>query len=234
MLRILFRVPKWVWWVIGSLLLGWLAENFIQRWLFLIVIYFPVLAATESLSRSERMVGFFVAKRNLVVTVTILLIVGFGFLLLAINQTETQLPNSLPLGAVPWELRLFSGFFLIGAVLGGLARQCFGRIVYWTLLENPRLGLHFLGTAIWTVMGLILVGIILPNPFHKTSASWFVWGIAFGMLIHKGTRWWFDKRRKTQRLLRNIVDVWPIGDKATRVESKALELLVLCPSNSLT
>jgi len=224
-LTFVFKIDSWKIWLVAAVIIGWIAQTLIGNLLYSILVYLPFILFQEGVSRSERFVAWLIAKRNSIVLVTIATTSLIGlvlfFVISNLEQTSTVTQSNLR-----FDKDLLRGIFcFLGIIFGSLFRFSVGRMIYRALLERRRLGFEILALIIWATMAVILLAVIWYYPWHRPGIPPYICGIAIGILIHKGTKWWFEKQAETRRRIENVVGAWRLEPDPTPLEKDMIELL---------
>lgn len=210
-------------WSAVVLALSLMTKLFVSSWVWVFLILIPMTVFLISLKSNTKWLGYLIAHRTRFVfgVVSVFLLIG----LIVYLDVYRVLPEDWRLvGRVlsfpnqEARLDIVVGFGLLGIVLGALLRQALGRAVYGTLLRSWSIGPQITIIGIWTT-----VVILCPYPVHPYAVSYYIWGIAMGMLVHKAVHLWFERRMETYRRMSNIYAAWPDQTQGSKQEHKALE-----------
>lgn len=221
-LYFLAKIPDKVQYSLWALALTLSANLVVQNWWWLGAVYAPLYLYLEALSRSERAVGFMVARRGTVALSCvglILLLFGMG-VFFGWWQMSDAVGEKEKYTLITFDLEYIS-FVVVGAILGALIRYCFSSLMSLALLGKRRLGMNVLSTAVWTV------GVILYPGFgvHRGATPYFILGFASGILLSRSFRLRLARAVAGYRRVQDIADAWPPNAEAKPAELEALRLL---------
>lgn len=216
------RIPDYAIWAVATLFMTFIANRIVGNIAWLSFVYFPLFLFLGGLSSSGRFVGFAVARRGVIALWAVIV----GILLLALvilfypNDSVSLTTAQAQTASRTSPSHIAEFFLVIGSILGALARDCISRLITSSLLGKKRLGQNLLATAIWTI-GIVL----FPWSSHKSSATWYIFGMILGVLISRGFRLRFLQAVAAYRRIQDIFDAWPPNAQATKAELEAIKLL---------